>query len=80
MRHYFPNSEDMLAEALSLARAQQRRRIDSMVVSATPHQHVKQLWREALPLTEESRSRPRLAAVQVAIKTTRVAEVLDSID
>ncbi|AVP70481.1 TetR/AcrR family transcriptional regulator [Prescottella equi] len=81
LRHYFPNSEDMLAEALSLARAQQRRRIDSMVVSATPHQHVKQLWREALPLTEESRLEAQVwLAVQVAIKTTRVAEVLDSID
>lgn len=81
LRHYFPKSEDMLAEALLLARAQQRRRIDALGVSAAPRQRVKQLWREALPLSEESRLEAQVwLAVQVAIKTARVAEVLDSID
>ncbi|MFC1473885.1 MULTISPECIES: TetR/AcrR family transcriptional regulator [Rhodococcus erythropolis group] len=81
LRHYFPSSEDMLAEALLLARQQQRRRIDSLKLVAPQGERVRQLWRETLPLNEESYLEAQVwLSVQVAIKTVSVRAALAAID
>lgn len=81
LRHYFPNSDEMVAHALVLVRQRQQERLADKQWPDSPQAALRAAWREALPLNDQRRTDTHVwLATSVSARSQEARDILASIN